>query len=196
MIKNVLIILAISTLLFACGTGTKKDNTDNETVQLTVNELLADIENLVEKKVEITGLVSHVCEHGGKKLKLISENSENDIHVNAGKEITEFNKNIEGSTIIVTGIVKELKIDNEYLDKIVAKMGEKEHAEGEEHSRDEEKNIQESDADHHPTEMDHINKLREEIKNSEKGYLSEYFVLCNNYKVLEQETEGTKKDSL
>ncbi|MDA3778791.1 MAG: hypothetical protein PF487_00925 [Bacteroidales bacterium] len=202
MIKNLLMILAVSVLLFSCNNETKKDVTESnvDAVQLTVDELLTNIDTLVEKNVEVTGLVSHICLHGGKKLKLIAENSENEIHFNAGGEISEFEKSLEGSTVKISGIVKELRIDNKYLDKMVSE--EQESTESEEHknkeadsSKEEEEHIQEGDNDHHSKEMDQINKLREEIKNSEKGYLSEYSVLCSSYKLVESVDKKEKTES-
>jgi len=191
MIKNALMILAVSTLLFSCENKEKKDvaKTNDIVETLTVDELLINIDSLVDKNIEVTGLVSHVCKHGGKRLVLVAENPEKNIHVNAGEEITEFNKNIEGNTIKAIGVVKELKITNEYLDNMIAEMKEHKDADGEE-------GVREEDNDHHSTEMEKINKLREEIKNSKNGYLSEYSILCNSYKTVEVEANKTETDSL
>jgi hypothetical protein len=57
----------------------------------------------------VKGIVDHVCKHGGKKLFLVGDYG--DLHVE-GEE--KFSDSLAGSNVIVTGIVREFRVDEAY----------------------------------------------------------------------------------
>ena len=89
----------------------------------TVDDVLANFEELVDTEVEVCGKVTHVCVHSGQRLFLAAENSD-DIMVVTTEDV--FSEDLIGKKLVVTG-------------KIV--MGEIEHnhdlEEGESHIEDE-----------------------------------------------------------
>ena len=115
MIKKVLGILAVATLLVSCGTQQKKEKECTEKAAITVDNLLAEITNYIDKDIVVVGTVNHVCSHGGKRMFIIGENPDLAIKITPNDEIGVFEKELEGSHVIITGVVKELRIDEAYV---------------------------------------------------------------------------------
>jgi len=135
MMKKVLTAVVIFSLFVACQTNEKsnenaqKNTTENKAVQKTTPQIaLADFDSLasryVGKEIKVKGIVDHICKHGGKKLFLVDDNA--NLHVEAD---SRFDESLAGSEVIVTGIVKEFRVDEAYC----LKMDEdniKSHSEG------------------------------------------------------------------
>lgn len=112
-------LLSLS-LLFSCGgennadgndsTSASADSTEIQAAELKLSELNEKAPEYVDKEVKITGIVDHVCKHGGKRLLLVSD--DNDIHVDAE---VRFDDNLAGSEIVVHGILREERVDEAYL---------------------------------------------------------------------------------
>ena len=120
MMKKSIIILSLLVLSISCADNNKKDNkTEVENIEVTEKAAnipvlaLADFDinaaKWVDKEVQVNGIVDHVCKHGGKKLFLVSDDG--DVHVESE---TRFDDELVGNEIMVTGIVKEFKIDESY----------------------------------------------------------------------------------
>ena len=178
-----LILIAIVTLAVACNSNAPKDETvkkseiTEQAKLFTSDDLLKDISNQIDKEVAVKGTVVHVCKHGGKKLHLIGENPDERLIVFATEEVGKFERELEGSDIVLNGVVREKRIDEAYLDKWAAEM--------EEHHKDDE------DKDAFHKEQENIEKMRAEVKASEKGYISKYRIEAKKFEAKE-ETEVTK----
>ncbi len=141
---------------------------DKNPVEVSVEVFQEKAANLVGKDIYVTGIVDHVCKHGGKKVMLVSEDGEASLKVMAGDKISKFDKKIEGENLKVLGTVTEFKMDDDFLNEREKKV--KEH--------------------HKPTDpeykedMEWIQEKREEIKNSKKGYLSFYSMDGISYEVV------------
>lgn len=117
--KNIWILIVISSLLFACKTDKKaKKIADEATVEavevmetptLTLAEFDIKAGDYVGKEVLVEGIVDHVCKHGGKKILLVTDDG--DVHVFSDER---FDENLMGSEILVTGVVLEEIIDEAY----------------------------------------------------------------------------------
>lgn len=116
--KKYLSILAILAVLFtACNSSDKNSETSDSTQVAMVDEApvlkIGEFDSLagnyVDKEVKVKGIVDHICKHGGKKLFLVDD--EGDLHVD-GEE--RFSDSLMGSEIIVTGIVREFRVDEAY----------------------------------------------------------------------------------
>jgi len=196
---SVVVLLIIVT---ACENTTQNADTQNKE-QVDVEEIvfinLKDFEDkaadIVGKKIKLTGTIDHVCEHGGKKMFIVSEDSENRVKIVTGENMAAFNTELEGESLAVIGTVDELRIDEEYLreweEEIKDNSGEEEndamHAgekKGEPHA---------DDADHHEedisNEMNQINNLRQQLTDSGKEHLSFFSVVCVEYEVATIEEE-------
>lgn len=192
--KNYLfILLALAFIATSCE-NSNKESTEQKTDEVVVVEeitplLVAEFDDkagdYVGKKIELKGTVDHICKHGGQRLFLVSEESEARIKVTPDEEIAAFNAELEGNNIIITGIVEEQRVDEDYLReweeeiKSGAEMadgkGEGSHLGGTVEKGGEGADIAE--------EMEKVNNLREMIKESGKDYISFFSVLCTDYTV-------------
>lgn len=112
-------IIAISSFAFSCGNteNNEGDGKDSLTSEITsVDSFLATPEKWAFNDIIITGTVSHVCRHSGKKLFLFGTNTNNTVKVNAGGESTSFDLALEGSDVEITGkVIEDARIDEKYL---------------------------------------------------------------------------------
>jgi hypothetical protein len=141
MIKHLVPVMLIAVLFAACGN--QKDNaTEGEAMK--VSALMQHPENYADKEVTLTGTVTHICKHGGKRLHLSDLDADQKIRVESGDKIEAFNRDLEGSDIVVTGVLRETRIDEQYLseweDELMAAEDEEseEGHEGERHAGDSE----------------------------------------------------------
>lgn len=109
--KNLLIVLFISVILFSCQ-ETKVKEKEIETPKIALADFNKEASKWVGKEVEVAGIVDHVCKHGGKKILLVDDFG--DVHVTSDKR---FEESMVGDSIIVKGIVKEFVMDEAYCSK-------------------------------------------------------------------------------
>ena len=190
MIKRVLGMLAIAGLLFSCGNKAQQkeqETTDQSAVKVTVEQILAETSSYVEKEIVIIGTVNHVCSHGGKRMFIIGkENPDAAVKITPNETIGVFEKELEGSNLKVTGILKELRIDETYVANL-----EKEIQEG----MDNEAIHDHSGGTHDETESEaeekkaQIQAMRDQIAESENGYYSQFWIEASKFEVVECEEE-------
>jgi len=125
---------------------------------LSLEELMSGIERYVDSTVAVKGIVDHVCRHGREKLNLTDSLQENEIHVKTSEHITVFDDSLNGLEITVVGVLRELRIDEEYLNEWESAV----ITEGEEHIH----------------EIELIEELRKKIIDSEEEYISDYWIDC------------------
>ncbi len=157
--------------------------------EIAVEDYLANPESFVGKELTMTGTVVHICKHGGKKLFIIGKDPQKRVKFTAGKEMAAFDIKLEGSPIKITGIVEETRINEAKLDEMEKNVkAEKGHDE-KEHKEVKNPDAKPEGDDHHHASKDdqlkHIAKMREQIKKSEKGYLSSLTLACVRFEVLE-----------
>lgn len=123
--------LTISTLVFvalliSCNSESGKSGKTNEEFKIiAIENLEASAEALGDNTIQTTGMVTHICRHGGQKLFLTDDTKEKHILVRTSSSIPEFDILLEGSTLEVTG-------------KLVATVTDVTDHEGHAHSEDEE----------------------------------------------------------
>lgn len=183
MIKKVLGIFIITTILFSCGNKTEKKEAANvKTVKaITVDSLKSNIENFVDKDVVVGGIVNHVCSHGGKRMFIMGENPDMVIKVTPNDKIGVFEKELEGNLVFAIGILKELRINEEYVANL-----EKELESGSDNEA-----IHDHSAGTHDEEAENekkaqVESMRTQISESENGYYSQYWIEANELKVQRQ----------
>jgi ribosomal protein S15P/S13E len=185
MTKKLFFIAMIAILFSACNNTSVKEeqtqaNEPQEIVQVTVEDFLDDPAGFVGKTITIEGTVVHTCKHGGKKMFIVGEESEDRVKITAGDDVPAFDSELEGSDVIVTGTVEEMKVDEAFLSnreneiKTGGAEGEmKLHQGGQGHEGEEE------DAD---AQLEQINNLRQQLKESGKDHLSFYSIEAIEYK--------------
>jgi cytochrome c-type biogenesis protein CcmE len=112
------ILLALIAILAISCKQTVKTESDGQEAALTEKIVAASIPELLEtpaeyqdKEVAISGMVTHVCRHGGQKCFVVADDGETQIRIVPGGDIDEFKVEIEGSTIAVKGIFRILNAE-------------------------------------------------------------------------------------
>lgn len=183
-----LMFLAVSCENIADKTETStviEETSDNGIIAVQLSDFNEKAETLVGEQIVLTGMVDHVCKHGGQKFFLVNENADARIKVVTGKNMAAFNTELEGETVQVIGVVDELRIDEEYLreweEEVLAGLS------GEEGEKGEKVHMGEGEGEHHEDEenpdLAQINAYRTKIAESGKDYISFFSVICVEYDV-------------
>ncbi|MFC2098793.1 hypothetical protein ACFLSP_03500 [Bacteroidota bacterium] len=204
--NKIISLLFALIILASCGQGGNKtqDASDMEFRPISVSEFVSDAGPFVDEAVKISGTVVHVCRHGGQRLFIIGEEGEDRIRITTGEDIAEFDVALEGETIEVTGIVKEMIIDETYLAEWEAEIvdGTK-HDRGEGHEGgvghgddhgDADADAEHEDGSDHDEDADQqlevqlakIQNVRDEIAESGKDHLSDYWIETIILKVIKE----------
>jgi len=112
-----ILLMVIAILAFSCNQSTKKEGVTSEAekteqiVSATIVELLASPAEYQDKEVAVSGMVTHVCRHGGQKCFIVADDGETQIRIVPGGEIDEFKIDLEGSTVAFKGIFRVLNAE-------------------------------------------------------------------------------------
>lgn len=195
MLKKTLFILFITVLIASCtSNGKKTESQELEISKLVIDDFDTQAAKLVGKSVEITAIVNHVCQHGGKRMFLVAEGSEESVKVIPGENMAAFNTDLEGAEVKVNGIIEELRIDEAYLveweSELIAEVEhEKSEAEhdGEEHGDGHDGGKgEDADMGQHQEAEKSIADFRTQIAESGTDHLSFYTIVADKYEVLKQ----------
>ncbi|MFO7827028.1 MAG: hypothetical protein R6V23_00285 [Bacteroidales bacterium] len=191
MMKKVLGLLIVAGLMFSCGTKEKKNDeksTEKESAALSVDNIMADIETYIDKDVVVKGLVNHVCAHGGKRMFILGEDPDVALRVTPDNNLGVFEKELEGSTVIIKGVLKELIINQEYIDQLEKEIAEgvdnealHDHSGGD-HDEDEEAEVDSS-------KIKQVEQMKADIAESEKGFVAQYWIEASKVEVKEYSHE-------
>ena len=144
-----------------------------------VADVSKEPDKYVGQQIKVEGMVTHICKHGGKRLHLSKSGSDEMIRVRTGKNMSPFEKELEGNTIQVTGLFEEERLDREYLNQL-----KKDEAGGEHHDHQEgeggEDQGEQADVEQGQVSESYIRELEAKIENSEKGYISEYWLTAES----------------
>ncbi|MDF1574128.1 MAG: OB-fold nucleic acid binding domain-containing protein [Bacteroidales bacterium] len=111
------LLIVIALLACSCNQSAKKEASTPETVQAekiisaTLTELLAAPADYQDKEVAVSGMVTHVCRHGGQKCFIVAEDGETQIRIVPGGGIDEFKIEMEGSTVAFKGTFRILNAE-------------------------------------------------------------------------------------
>jgi len=123
MIKKLSLIL-VAMLIFAGqalqaqemkakSASTDAQNVTTEQDIVTVDNFHDKAAALVGQEVEVQGMVTHVCKHGGKKLFLNTNKEDINVKITTGDDIAAFSTELEGNTVWVRGIVEMMEVEIE-----------------------------------------------------------------------------------
>lgn len=176
--KKILLVLIISIVSFSCKTDKKVEAQNEEktaevveTPKVTLGEFDTKAGDFIGKELEITGIVDHVCKHGGKKILLVTD--EGDAHVVSDER---FDEALMGSEIKLVGVVLEERIDEAYL----LKMEEdniKSHSEGA------------SNEEQFNNKKKHVQEYRDKMKKEGIDHISNYSLQYVSHKDVDLVTE-------
>jgi hypothetical protein len=179
MMKHLFGLFVLVTLFLAsCTSGTREASSGNgDTVTLAVLSFDTSAHNFVDQPVWIEGTVSHTCKHGGKRIFLADGNDSVLVEVSAGPDMAAFDETLVGSRVHVLGVLRELRIDEKYLNEWEAELNQP--AEGNESGvHTGQKGHEDQSAD---DKLAQVNAYRQQLKDSGSDHLSFYSVEAISY---------------
>ncbi len=180
--KHLLIIAILAILVASCSNGKKsvqqEQNSDQpqvvtEAPVFELDSLLAVADQKVDQTVKVRGYVTHTCKHSGKRCFIVGESQGASMRVEAKGEIGGFNRELVGSKLEITGMVKERRLTKEYLDQAEKELNEQ-------------KVKEDGSAESCQAELNNISEMRAKMKELGKDYYSIYYMDGQNYEVLQQ----------
>lgn len=178
-IKLLTTITILFLLLMSCSENNQETKPTDEVPILNVLNFEQEAPKYIEKTIQLEGIVSHTCKHGGKRMFLIDKNDSLRVEIIAGKSVEKFGEDLVGSTVVVEGLVKEERVDEKFLadwENEVLQQKEENHESTKLHSGEsghENDDIQKK--------LNKINRLREELRASGKKYLSFFSVEATKF---------------
>ncbi len=178
--KKTLSFIVIMSLLWACQSKNKKQetstNNDSKAESTivtfsTVKELLINADKQVDHQIKLIGIVTHTCKHSGKRCFIADEDGEETIRIEAGGKINGFNQELIGSTIAISGTLKERRLTKEYIDQWEESV--KENAIEEDGT-----------AETCAAENSNIKMMRDWMKEHGKDYYSIYYIAGIDYDIV------------
>lgn len=165
MLKKILLFGIIAVFFVACGNDDNNSVTPNDTTEikntevteLSLSEFDSIAANFVGKEVSVSGIVDHVCKHGGKKLLLV----EGDYNLHVFND-NRFDEALSGSKVTVKGVVEEERVDSVYL------------AEKLQHEKESHADGNEADKKTLAKMTEFIKNMQDSLKNSGKEYFANY----------------------
>lgn len=183
------IVAVMAVAMTACGSKQKNNAAQEEATVMNVDQLLADAPALVDSTVTFEGVCSHTCKHGATKMFLIGTDDSKTIRVEAC-DLGSFDAKVIHQPVTVTGILREQRIDEEYLaqwEEQVKAQTAKAHGEGNEAGCDTERAARGMESS---TAEGQIAEYRARIAERDslegKPYVSFYYVDAKSYKINEQ----------
>jgi len=168
--KQLFLFTVLSFALFSCSANKKQaDAASSYTYEL--DRLLAVADQKVNDTITLVGYVTHTCKHSGKKCFVVGESQATSFQVFAKGEIAQFNQELEGSKLAITGVLKEYHMSQEEIDKNEANV----------------KLLQEGGApvEACQAELTNISDMRKWMKDHNKDYYIIYYMDGQSYKVLD-----------
>jgi len=122
-------LVIVAFLAVSCNQANQENSTETteveQIVSATIQELLATPADYDGKEVAVSGMVTHVCRHGGQKCFIVAEDGETQIRIVPAGDIDEFKIDLEGSNIAFKGVFRVLNPVE--TDELVEDYESKEH---------------------------------------------------------------------
>ncbi|MDR1437034.1 MAG: hypothetical protein LBI65_02830 [Candidatus Symbiothrix sp.] len=178
--KQFFLLIALSAAFFSCNGNKKAEIVENGNMAMSATDGIAvfDLDGLlqvagqeVDKTVKVVGYVTHTCKHSGKRCFIAGESENASMRVEAKGEIGGFNRELVGSKLEITGILKERRLSKEYLDQMEQNV--------------ELKRQEDASAESCAAELSNINDMRRRMKEQDKEYFSIFYMDGLDYTVLD-----------
>lgn len=178
--KKLFLLTLILAFMASCGNKQAGQYQQQETEKTAVSDaktykldsLLKVADQLIDKTVTVRGFVTHTCKHSGKRCFIVGDDPNTSFRVEAKGDIGGFNRELTGSELAITGIVKERRLTKEYIDRYEEEVNEK-------------KSKEDDSAETCQAELDNIQGMREWMKANDKVYYSVYYMDGEKYEVIE-----------
>jgi len=182
--KKLFFFTVLSLALFSC-TGNKKQTETSNEVKTTaatdsvapgaqsfeLDKLLAVADQNVDKTVTVVGYVTHTCKHSGKRCFIVGESHKASLRVEAKGDIGGFNRELVGSKLSITGVLKEYRLTQDYINKMEKEVQVK---------KEDDESAESCD-----TELNSISSMRKWMKDNNKDYYVIYYIDGMKYDTLD-----------
>ncbi len=107
-------LILIAFMAISCSQSKQENSASLESgeevqiVTASIQELLATPSEYEGREVAVSGMVTHVCRHGGQKCFIVADDGETQIRIVPGGDIDEFKIELEGSTVAFKGVFRVL----------------------------------------------------------------------------------------
>jgi len=187
--KNYLTITLFALgLLVTAGCGNQNANKNLKAEILEVDKVLEGAEASIGKLVQLEGVCSHLCAHGGKKLFLLGSDESKILRVESGEKTGNFKQECVSSMVQIIGYLREQRIDETYLAQLEAADAHAghNHGEGEEEACGTEQAAQGETVTNSTAERVANFRARIAERNAAEGknYLSTYYIDAESYTIL------------
>jgi len=176
--KKLFFIGLILTGMISCGSGTTNKQSaaaDETSVAVAdvyeLDDLLKVADDLLDQTVAVRGHVTHTCKHAGKRCFIVGESQKTSMRVEAKGEIGGFNRELVGSELAITGVLKERRLTKEYIDQMEEQVNQKAEEDG--------------SAESCQAELNNIAEMRTWMAENGKEFYSIYYMDGLNYEVVE-----------
>jgi hypothetical protein len=175
---NLLITITLLAFSFGCNQTTGKKSVQQaktvnceaeEPVFQNVESLLQKADSLLGKTVHVSGLIEHVCKHGGKRFKILSTDGSIELKIELGEEFGAVREDIVGNRVMVTGTLKSSEMDAKMVKAWEKKM-KMNHA-GEE------------DTEHYKQELAEIQEIHQKVISGQIPFYTMYSLQAKEYKL-------------
>ncbi len=184
-IKVILMTVVAAAALFVASCG-KKDAACCEKTAISVDSLMAIAPEIVGDTIEVDGLCSHLCKHGGRKAFLVGTDSTIVLRCESTAEMGgAFAPDCIGKTLTVTGVVCENRIGEAEVAAMEARQAAADSAARAHEACATEKKAQGQDSiDTFEDRMaDYRAKIAARAEAEGKDYLSFYYIKAISYTV-------------
>ncbi|PXX99146.1 hypothetical protein DF185_14815 [Marinifilum breve] len=169
-------LLAMCIMMLSCNSVQKEKTENKEVAQikqaaLSIEQVMQTAADNVGKEVYFQGTVNHVCAHSGKRCILKTADGKLSIRVEATGKLEGFTKELAGNDLIVTGTLREKRLEPSYIDKLEADIKAKQ--------------FDEEEGEHCSSEMANIKEMRDWMKENNKDYYAIYYVDGTAYEIVE-----------
>ena len=186
-----LAVILVAFALFSCN-GKKNAEVEQEAPDakvLQVDDVLAKLDTMVGDTVTVEGLCMHLCRHSGRKMFLMGSDDTQVLRVESVELGEPFRQECLEHVVTVKGIVREERIDEDYLKEWEKQLQEQEpqHGEGADGCGAEKQSRQETANTPEARIADFRAKIAEREANEGKAYLSFYHIDALEYNVIDNE---------
>lgn len=168
-------VMLIMVLWFVFNPGVAKETP----IKIDITDFKTDAGQYLGKMISIEGLISHVCKHGGRRLRITDGQGNNEIKIAMAKDAEgKIDVNHEGKHAVVVGKVVEFKMDMEYLEKLKANLKKAIADREEEEEHEDDGHIH----DHHAN-LKMVEGYIDQIRRGNLEYVPDYSLELDHYKL-------------
>ena len=120
--RSLLLIITLTLILCSCNqqkTKQKSNNTITEKTEianyLTVEDLLEQAEYLTDTSIYLSGIIDHVCRHGGRRFKILSTDGLQELKIELDEKLKVPDPSVAGNLAKIKGTVVSVKMTAEMV---------------------------------------------------------------------------------